>query len=189
MEGYYDYGPRVQLPRPLALIGFMGAGTHLTGHALASKLGLPLLPIDRHVEHEAGMSLSSLQVQRGDGARRALEHESIARAARERPSGIVVLGDGALLQRATLNLVCAQMDLIYIERPLDALYDAVRQELADSPGRYPEFVLKPPTREDLQTLLAEREPGYQQAKHGLHAERLHPQRVCDALVEELDLLA
>lgn len=184
-EGYYDYGPRVLLER-LALVGFMGASAALTGHAMACRLGLPLLAIDRMVEHEAGMSLSQLQRRRGELSRRTLELKALRRASRERPAGIVVVGDGALMAPPARALVRSHMQLVYIHRPMGALTQAVATELATDPGRYPE--LGDATASGLAKLFDERKPGYLAADHTIDAGTLHPQRVADALVRDLALL-
>lgn len=190
-EGYYDYGPRAILERPLGLVGFMGSAVTTIGHAMACKLGLPLLQVDRHVEHRAGMGLAALQLRRGEAERRRLEYEALAKAARERPAGVVVLGDGALLSPESQALATEQLQLVYVRRSLPVLHGAVVKELSTSPERYPEFALSgaPQRSESLRPLLDMREPGYLVADHVFDAERLHPQRVCDALVSHLRLLS
>lgn len=190
-DGYYDYGPQTILERPLGLVGFMGSAVAAIGHAMACKLGLPLLQVDRHVEHQAGMGLAALQLRSGEPARRRLEYEALARAARERPAGVVVLGDGALLSPQSQTLAAEQLQLVYVRRPLHVLHAAVVKELSNAPERYPEFALSgPPERSDsLRSLLDVRAQGYRLAEHVFDADRLHPQRVCDALIAELRLLA
>lgn len=190
MLDYYDYGPRVVLERSLGLVGFMGAGTAQVGNALAAKLGLPLRIVDRQVEHEAGMSLAALQLTHGIAARRAREHDALARSVREAPPGILVLGDGALLDPRNRRLVQTAVQLVYLQRPLPVLRHAIGVELAAAPGRYPELVVsgRVPSEADLAELLAERAAGYAIAERTFEANRLHPQRVSDALTRELGLL-
>lgn len=189
-EGYYDYGPRVILQRPIGLVGFMGAGTPRIGHALACRLGLPLLQVDRLIEHDAGMGLSALQLRRGEPVRRQMEMEVMARAARERPAGVLVLGDGALLDAEAQRLASEQLQLVYVRRPVAVLRQAILQEIEAAPERYPEFALAGLADGSgvLDRLLEQREPGYRMAERVFDAERLHPQKVCDALVTQLGLL-
>ena len=188
--GYYDYGPLVTLPRSLSLIGFLGAGTLHLGHSLASNLGLPLIDVDRRIEHHAGMSLSQLQLQRGESVRRQWEHWVLRKAVREQPYGIIVLGDGALLQAESSLLVTEHTLLLYLERPMEYLQRAIAHERTTHPARYPELALPahtPPTTAQLSSLLEVRSVSYRAATRVLHGGYEHPTKICQRLQRELQL--
>lgn len=188
---YYDYGPRVLLPRPLALVGFVGSGVRQVAHDLAARLGLPLHDIDRMVEHHAGQSLSAVQLERGEVVRRAFEKRAIGQAIRSQPAGILALGDGALMDRKTRNLVRRETTLVFIERPVDEQRARAERGLARNPGLYPELVLGGlPEGDDaaLTRLWAQRKAGYSMARERIEAGTLHATRVADLVIERLQLI-
>jgi len=184
--GYYDHHPTLTLREPLALIGFMGAGVGRIGHGLAARTGLPLHDVDRLVEQRAGMSRAQLVLEQGDAARRAIERDLVSAALRSRPPGIIVLGDGALLDATTREAVVTSTHLLYVERPLPVLFEAVRRERARAPAAIPEFVVAAPrSPDDLLPYFEERAPTYAAARTTLRARDLHGGHVVDAILEEL----
>ena len=73
LSNYYEHGPLVLLQRPIVLIGSLGVDQHGLGRDLAALSGLPLIEVDRWIEHEAGQSLVSLVQTQGIEALRQLE--------------------------------------------------------------------------------------------------------------------
>ena len=121
MSNYYEPGPLVLLQRPVVLIGFPGVDQHGLGRDLAALSGLPLIEVDRWVEHAAGQSLVGLVQTQGLEAVRQLEDRFLAQALAARPPGIVVLGDGALLKEANLRQVLAKATLVYLKLSLASI--------------------------------------------------------------------
>ncbi len=160
---YYGHGPLVDLDRPLCIIGFMGARVEATAKSIAALAGVPVIELDREVEHRAGKSLSHLTLKEGEPKRRSLELAALERALSGRPS-VIALGDGALLTPKAADLVAAKATLVYLEWSLVELAASVRERLKENPGRYPELLLQDhPTALGLTPLLQERVPGYQRA--------------------------
>lgn len=158
------------LERPVALIGFMGAGTAVTAHTLCGSLGLGYADVDRKVEHGAGMSCARLQLEHGEPARRAEEARQLQSLVRQSSPSILVLGNGALLKGLNLALVLDTCDLVYLERPLDVCFTRLLQELERAPGSYPEFVAGAPgSSEDLRPLFEARRGAYEAAPHRIFA--------------------
>jgi shikimate kinase len=184
--GYYDHHPTLNLREPLALIGFMGAGVQRIGHGLAARTGLPIHDIDRLIEQRAGMSRARLVIEHGTLARRAHEAALIEAALRARPPGILVLGDGALLDPVTRKAVAERAHLVHVDRPLPILLAAILRERQRAPAAIPEFVLAPPRGvEDLLSYFEARKPGYATARTRVQARGLHGAHVVDAILAEL----
>lgn len=184
--GYYDHHPTLTLREPLALIGFMGAGTARIGHGLAARTGLPIHDVDRLLEQRVGMSIARLVVEQGDAVRRATEAELVAAALRARPAGIVVLGDGALIDEETRRRVTEAAHLVYVERPLPVLLEGIRRARARSAAAIPEFMIAAPRSvTDIEPYFAERVRGYEAARSVLRARDLHGSHVVDAILEAL----
>ena len=130
LSNYYEHGPLVLLQRPIVLIGFLGVDQHGLGRDLAALSGLPLVEVDRWIEHAAGQSLVSLVQTQGIEALRQLEDRFLAQALTTRPPGIVVLGDGALIKEANLRQVLDKATLVYLKLSLASTYWKLRHQTA-----------------------------------------------------------
>lgn len=179
---YYGHGPLIDLDRPLCITGFMGARVEATAKSIAALAGVPVVELDREVEHRAGKSLSHLVLKEGAERRRSLELEALERAVQGRPK-IIAMGDGALLNPKAADLVAAKATLVYLEWSLVELASSVRERLAENPGRYPELLLQDhPTALGISPLLAERAPGYKRADFVVQGKGQPPWRVAQAIL-------
>ena len=182
MSNYYEHGPLVLLQRPVVLIGFLGVDQHGLGRDLAALSGLPLIEVDRWIEHEAGQSLVSLVQTQGIEALRQLEDRFLAQALTTRPSGIIVLGDGALLKEANLQQVLAKATLVYLKLSLASTYWKLRHQTV---GSHPLLLQPPESTEELRPLLAERQGGFDQAHVTLDMDEMTPEAALRHLLDKL----
>ncbi len=83
-------GPK--LLKPVALIGFMGAGKSSVGRLLAEQLHARFEDLDQRVEAEQQQPIAEL-FRQGEGVFRAAEVAALRRLLRERP-GVWALGGG-----------------------------------------------------------------------------------------------
>ena len=60
MQGYYDNHLSFVPEKPIALIGFPGAEVPRIARAISMSTGLPLIELDRWIEHESGKSIPQL---------------------------------------------------------------------------------------------------------------------------------
>ncbi len=181
LSNYYEHGPLVLLQRPIALIGFLGVDQHGLGRDLAALSGLPLVEVDRWIEHEAGQSLVALVQTQGLAALRQLEDRFLAQALAARPPGIVVLGDGALIKEANLRQVLDKATLVYLKLSLAATYWKLRHQAVG-----PHLLLQPPeSTAELRPLLAERQAGFDQAHVVLDLDEMTPEAVLRHLLDKL----
>ena len=181
MSNYYEHGPLVLLQRPVVLIGFLGVDQHGLGRDLAALSGLPLIEVDRWIEHEAGQSLVSLVQTQSIEVLRQLEDRFLAQALATRPSGIVVLGDGALLKEANLQQVLAKATLVYLQLSLASTYWKLRHQAI---GSHPLLQL-PESTAELRLLLAERQGGFDQAHVTLDMDEMTPEVALRHLLDKL----
>ena len=183
---YYDPHPTLLLERPLALVGFMASGVGAIARGLTARTGLPLADLTRWVESTAGMSCSQLFLERGPSALAEAEWYAFAQAVADTPAGVIALPHGALLHAEINRRARNETHLIYVERPLDVLFERAVAQLADRPASIPEFMLAPPRSiEDLALYFAEREPEYRKAPTILMARDLHDQEVVETLLQSL----
>ena len=182
LSNYYEYGPLVLLQRPVALIGFLGVDQHGLGRDLAALSGLPLVEVDRWIEHAAGQSLVALVQTQGIEALRQLEDRFLAQALTTRPPGIIVLGDGALLKEANLRQVLDKATLVYLKLSLASTYWKLRHQAV---GTHPLLLQPPESTGELRPLLAERQGGFDQAHVTLDMDEMTPEVALRLLLERL----
>ncbi len=186
MDDYYSHHPRTRLERPLALVGFCGSGVRAVANGLVALTGLPLNDVERLVEGRAGRSRSRIFFEDGADALRALEVKVTEQAIARLPAGVIALTDSGLLDPDLRERLRAETQLVYLQRPLAFLLEAIRN---GRPGAIPEFALSTPARiEDIQPFFAEREPGYLQAEVRFNGESLPARRIVDELIAGLRLL-
>ena len=182
MSNYYEPGPLVLLQRPVALIGFLGVDQHGLGRDLAALSGLPLIEVDRWIEHAAGQSLVALVQTQGIEALRQLEDRFLAQALVARPPGVVVLGDGALIKEANLRQVLAKATLVYLKLSLASIYWKLRHQAL---GAHPLLLRPPESTAQLRSLLAERQGGFDQAHVTLDMDEMAPEAALRYLLDKL----
>ncbi len=182
LSSYYEHGPLVLLQRPLVLIGFLGVDQHGLGRDLAALSGLPLIEVDRWIEHAAGQSLVALVQTQGIEALRQLEDRFLAQALTTRPPGIVVLGDGALIKRGNLQQVLDKATLVYLKLSLASTYWKLRHQAVRP---HPLLLQPPESTAELRPLLAERQGGFDQAHVTLDMDEMTPEAALRHLLDKL----
>lgn len=183
---YYDPHPTIRLERALALVGFMGAGVRGVAHGLAARTGLPLHDLPRWVENEAGMSWARVLLEQGPDALARAEARALDHALREGVAGVIALSHGALLDAGLRETVLEHTQLVYLERPLDVLFERVVAAVRKNPATIAEFMLgEPRSVDDLRPYFEEREPGYRAAPVVIGARDLHDGEVVETLLAEL----
>ena len=188
--GYYDPAPSTPLKRPICVIGFMGSESHMITALCSSLTGQPLIDLDDWVEHEAGVSLRELYKTRGASAWRALELKGLKRALSASRPSMIALGDGALLPSEARTLQRSSAALVYIKRPLTALYEGLLKERSAKPSRYPYWSKRAPQGlDELEPLLSARSIAYEQAELVLDAGYDVPLKVAQRLADRLAQLA
>lgn len=161
---YYDPYPLVNLDKPLCLVGFMGCDIHSIGYFIASLTGLPFVEVDKLIEHEVGMSLAQLYLERGEEEWRRLEDYFLRKTLDMKPARLICLGDGALINPQNQSICLQNADLIYIRRPQRSLLERIQKGRRELPQRFPLWVNRAPhSFAELKPLLDERVPTYESA--------------------------
>ncbi len=113
-----------KLLRPVALIGFMGAGKSLVGRGLADALGARFEDLDDRVASEQQRSIVELFAM-GEAAFRTAEMAALRRLMRERP-GIWALGGGTpCTAEARTVLIQAGCLVVWLQADWPVLQDRV----------------------------------------------------------------
>lgn len=183
---YYDPTALVELGRPVALLGWLSTVTRQVGHRIASLAGLPLADLDRLIEHEAGCTIARLFAEQGEPAYRRLEQERLDAALRSRPAGILVLGDGTLLDDANLSRVREGASLVALDLDLPGLFWQIRKLSADPAGPSWHPVWQTPERlDDLRPFYERRRRVFEQAEIRVDVRGLGPGGVARRVLEQV----
>lgn len=111
-------------PRPIALVGMMGAGKTTVGRRLAARLGRRFVDSDEEIERAAGMSIEDIFRLHGEADFRSGEERVIARLLRQ--GGIVLgTGGGAFISADTRALIKSEALSVWIKADVDVLFDRV----------------------------------------------------------------
>ncbi len=136
----------------LVLCGPVGAGTTLTGRALADALELAFHDTDEAIERATGRSVADIFVEDGENAFRALERAQTQRALAEQ-TGVVSLGAGAVLDPMVAQ-VLQGMVVVFLDV---RIADAAKRIGLDQPR--PQLGLNP--RAAWTAMMNERRPAYE----------------------------
>ena len=184
---YYDYHPLILLTRPVVLAGYLTEFTRSVGFRASSLLGLPYHDIERLIEHEVGSNLDRLIALEGVAEYRRIEAKCLLRVLQEKPSGLIALGDGGLLDRDSLERVREQTRLVVLDFDLANLYWRA-QHLSQRRGIESWHLLydaAPSSVDDLRPFYDERRSGFEVSELRIDANRLEPPAASKILMEWL----
>lgn len=184
MSDDYAYHPLLELERPLAIAGYLSHENRLIAYQLASLTGLPVIDLDRKIEHHAGKSIWELIWGEGERRYRQLEREYLGKVLAERPCPIVSLGDGTLIDEANRSLVRSATRLVVLDLDLANCYWRLR---ASPQGRQEMWhPLHPETLErfeQLRPFWELRAPGFVDADHRIELRGKSRNDVVETLLE------
>jgi len=188
-DDYYAPHPRLQLERPLVLVGHPGAGVQAVGRVLAGRTGLAFNDVARAVEARAGRSRARVLVEDGLPALRGREEEALRRALERRPCGVVTVESGPFEDAALRLHAKAAGRVLWLRRPPEVLLARMKRAVAESPGSLPEFLVALPARvEDLVEHLAGREAALRESDAIFEAGDLHASTIAAEILASLDRL-
>src|SRR5436853_2981840 len=164
--------------RSVVLVGMMGAGKSTIGRRLSARLRMPFVDADTEIEAAAGMSITDIFENHGEGHFRDGEARVIARLL---DSGSVVLatGGGAFMREETRARIADKAVSIWLKADADTIMKRVRRR-ADRP------LLQTADPEGTVTrLLTEREPVYGHADLTIASRDVPHDRIVDETIETL----
>jgi shikimate kinase len=140
----------------------MGSGKSTVGRHVAERAGTPFGDLDTMIENEAGMTIREIFATRGEAGFRALESRLLPEALQ--PGAVVALGGGTPVDESNWRLISERAITVYLEVPFETIWKRVgptsNRPLATTRSR-----------SELEALLDERRPRYEQASHRVDANR------------------
>jgi len=113
------------LPKPLVLVGLMGAGKTAVGRRVASQLGIPFIDADAEIEKAAGCTISEIFTREGEEGFRAGERRVVARLLDTEPIHVLATGGGAFMEQDTRTLIKKMGISLWLRADLDVLFERV----------------------------------------------------------------
>ncbi|WP_296169724.1 shikimate kinase [uncultured Brevundimonas sp.] len=112
--------------RSIALVGLMGVGKSTVGRRLARRLGLPFVDGDAEIETAAGMTVSEIFSQLGEGEFRAGEARVMKRLL-DGPRMVLATGGGAILNADTRAALKARAVTVWMRADLHTIAQRVQR--------------------------------------------------------------
>jgi shikimate kinase len=151
----------------------MGSGKSTIGGLVADRARAPFSDLDSMVEREAGMTIREIFATRSEAGFRALESRLLPDALQL--GAVVALGGGTPVDESNWRLINERAITVYLEVPFETIWKRVgptsNRPLAA--GR---------SRSELEALLHERRPRYEQASHRVDAGR-RPDLIADEVLK------
>jgi XRE family aerobic/anaerobic benzoate catabolism transcriptional regulator len=142
----------------IALIGLRGAGKTTLGAALAERLGVPFVELDREVERAGGVPLATIFDFYGQPGFRRLERRCLDRVIEEHPRFVLATGGSIVSEPSTFERLLAACFTVWLKAaPAEHMARVVAQgDMRPMAGNREAMA-------DLQRILAGREPLYRRA--------------------------
>ncbi len=143
----------IDVPKPVVLVGLMGAGKSHIGRRLGQRLRIPFVDADHEIEKAAGRSIADIFKEFGEQEFREGERRVIARLL-DSENMVLATGGGAFMNDETRERILESSISVWLRADLDLLVK--RTSRRDS---RPLLKTGDP-REILQRLIDERYPVY-----------------------------
>jgi shikimate kinase len=147
----------------ILLIGYRGSGKTTLGRALAEHLKWPFIDQDQSITEQAGMSIRQIFEKHGEAHFRRLETEHLLALLRLKKH-VISLGGGAVLADENRHAITnSGHSVVYLRADAEELH---RRILADpiTAEQRPGLTHLGGNIDEIRTLLAAREPIYEQLK-------------------------
>ena len=163
--------------KPIAIVGFMGAGKTTIGRSLAQHLRIPFFDTDREIESAFGLSVAEIFAGRGEPDFRAAERELISHLLLG-SAKVLSLGGGAYVDIQTREAVNQVATAVWLDPP----FELILARLARSSKR-PVASGKSP--DELRQLWIERRASYAKAHIRIPTSERKPGEAVEQILKAL----
>jgi len=99
----------------IALIGLRGAGKSSLGRALADRMRMPFVELNRRIEALAGCTLSEIHSLYGPAAYRRYERRALEEAIQGNPRAVIATPGGIVSDPGAFNLLLAHCRTVWLQ--------------------------------------------------------------------------
>ena len=177
IESETSAAPRPTLPRPLILVGLMGAGKSSIGRRLAQKLGVPFTDADTEIEKAAGRTIPEIFEAFGEAEFRDGERRVIRRLVMDGNTRVLATGGGAFMAEDTRSLIKTHGISLWLKADFDTLYERVSRR-ANRP-----LLKTADPKATLRSLMQQRDPIYAQADIVVETRRVPIEETVDKVYD------
>ena len=111
-----DFGsPAADRGKRIALIGLRGAGKSTLGAALARKIDVPFVELDRQIERDAGISLSEIFLLYGQQGYRRYERRCLEKVIEGHERCVIATGGSIVSEAATYDLLLSTCFTVWLK--------------------------------------------------------------------------
>ncbi|NLF45017.1 MAG: shikimate kinase [Syntrophomonadaceae bacterium] len=146
----------------IILTGFMGAGKSTVGMRLAERLKMEFVDLDREIEKVTGMSVNQIFKRYGEIRFRSEENLMVEKLAK-RNGLVIATGGGTVLREENMQILRNNGIIILLEASPEDIFARVSRKRGTRP-----LLRKNLTIENIEAMLADRDPFYQQADHRIN---------------------
>ncbi len=107
--------PAAERSRRVALIGLRGAGKSTLGAALARKLGVAFIELDREIEREAGTGLSEIFLLYGQQGYRRYERRCLEKVLEAHERCVIATGGSIVSEPGTYDLLLSTCFTVWLK--------------------------------------------------------------------------
>jgi XRE family transcriptional regulator, aerobic/anaerobic benzoate catabolism transcriptional regulator len=105
----------VKRAQRIALIGLRGAGKSSLGRALAEKMDVPFIELNREIERMAGCSLTEVHSLYGANAYRRYERRALEETIKAHARAVIATPGGIVSEPATFNYLLAHCFTVWLQ--------------------------------------------------------------------------
>jgi len=109
------YTPETENSGRIALIGLRGAGKSTLGRALAKRLELPFVQLNKEIEEAAGMSQDEIFDLLGQSSFRRLERQCLEQVIETHPRAVIETGGGLVAEAGTYERLLSSCHTIWLQ--------------------------------------------------------------------------
>jgi shikimate kinase len=140
----------------------MGSGKTVVGGLVAERAHAVFHDLDLMIEDRAGMAISDIFATRSEAAFRKIEAELLPKALE--PEAVVALGGGTPIDDGNWKVIRERAMTVYLQASFKIMWNRI-EDFGDRP------LASSLSRPELERLLEERRPRYEQADHTVDANR------------------
>jgi shikimate kinase len=163
--------------KPVFLVGFMGTGKSTVATLLAARWSWPCVDLDERIEERAGATVRELFANEGEARFRELETDALKSITGLQ---VVAVGGGAVTRSENLKFMQSHGVMVCLRaRP-----ETILERIGDAASR-PLLAKAKDKHAEVERLLKERAPFYQQARVFVDTDGLSPSHVASRIEAEL----
>ncbi|MEZ0310982.1 MAG: 3-dehydroquinate synthase [Myxococcota bacterium] len=168
----------------ITLVGFMGAGKTSVGAALATRLGVPFVDLDRAIAEAAGAPIAQLFREFGEVGFRARERQALRGMLTDPQPMVLATGGGTFVDAQMREWLLQRTRTVFLSGTPDTLL----KRLGSPEQRAMRPLLRGPDPEKtMRRLLEDRTPMYQQSETTVHTDDLEVPQIVENVVRALGL--